>query len=209
MATPGQPHPSVVMDRPARVRRTRGALGRAVCNRKGPTRPSAGERRRGEVQGCRAQRPACRPQSRGHPGEGRGSGSQAADRAFVGGAEGRAPGRSASGGRSGGCRLRARRSWGGGASAAAFRRRALREVGTLRRCPRRGLVPLARGRGTGPPRRPVASPPLPWGRGARPILAVASHFVMLQFLKNTCPTYRNKNAGVCLAPFAGLEIVFL
>lgn len=114
MATPGQPHPSVVMDRPARVRRTRGALGRAVCNRKGPTRPSAGERRRGEVQGCRAQRPACRPQSRGHPGEGRGSGSQAADRAFVGGAEGRAPGRSASGGRSGGCRLRARRSWGGG-----------------------------------------------------------------------------------------------
>lgn len=152
MATPGQPHPSVVMDRPARVRRTRGALGRAVCNRKGPTRPSAGERRRGEVQGCRAQRPACRPQSCGHPGEGRGSGSQAADRAFVGGAEGRAPGCSASGGRSGGCRLRARRSW-GGASAAAFRRRALREVGTLRRCPRRGPVP----RGAAPPACGLAS----------------------------------------------------
>lgn len=77
-------------------------------------------------------------------------------------------------------------------------------------CPSREAAAQGRPEGpVGPRRRPVASPPLPWGRGARPILAVASHFVMLQFLKNTCPTYRNKNAGVCLAPFTGLEIVFL
>lgn len=181
MATPGQPHPSVVMDRPARVRRTRGALGRAVCNRKGPTRPSAGGKYRGvEHSGRRADpravdtpadTPARGVDQEARPRTGHSWGVLRAahrDAVPVGAGAGAADSEPA--------------ARGGGASAAAFRRRALREVGTLRRCPRRGPVPLARGRGTGPPRgargaapRPVASPPLPWGRGARPILAVASH----------------------------------